>query len=268
MTTLLAVAFAAATGANAFHETFARAQTAYAEERYADAARAYEQLVSERVHDPAVFYNLGNAYFRLDEPGLAIANYERALLLAPGMEEARTNLTRALRLSGSQLTRPPNPDWQQSLFFWHEPLAPSTARTLAVVVWIAFWLVLALRVWRPFPYARTLIATAFVGMLLTTGSAWLKSNPPPVAVVIDQAAAVRHGTSDEEGVRFVLQRGDRVLFEEQRGEWVRVRAPVEEGGTDHGWTRASGIAVVGPPFHATPAERLDRLALDPPPDAG
>jgi tetratricopeptide (TPR) repeat protein len=264
---ILAMAFLAATGANAFHDTFDRAHAAYAEERYADSVSGFEQLVGEQVHDPAVFYNLGNAYFRLGELGLAIANYERALQLAPGMADAEGNLARAVRGAERQLPRPRGPGWEQALFFWHAGLAPAQARLLAVIVWISFWSLLALRTWRRFPYARSLIAAAGIAMLLTTASAWLKSNPPAIAVVIDPVVQVRHGTSEEEGVRFELYQGDRVLLEELRGGWARVQV-VTGDSTDRGWTPAPGIVAVGPPYRPTPSTRLDRFAVDAPPDAG
>jgi len=265
---ILAMALMAAAGANAFHDTFNRAHTAYAEERFADAAAGYEQLVGEQVHDPAVFYNLANAYFQLGEVGLAITNYERALQLAPGMTEAQGNLARAVRSLERQLPRPRGPEWEQALFFWHDGMSPGAARTAAVAAWILFWSLLALRAWRSFPYARSLIAVAGLVMLLTSASAWIKSHPVPIAVVIDPVVQVRHGTSEAEGVRFELREGDRVVFEEQRGEWVRVRVTLDDGETERGWTPATGIAAVGPPYRPAPAERLNRLALDTPPDAG
>ncbi|MDE6206788.1 MAG: tetratricopeptide repeat protein, partial [Muribaculaceae bacterium] len=39
-----------------------------------------------------IYYNLGNAYFRNDKPGMAVVNYERALQLDPTNSDARTNL--------------------------------------------------------------------------------------------------------------------------------------------------------------------------------
>ncbi len=42
--------------------------------------------------NPALFYNLGNAYFRTGDLGRAILNYERALALDPSQPEARANL--------------------------------------------------------------------------------------------------------------------------------------------------------------------------------
>jgi hypothetical protein len=40
----------------------------------------------------AGLYNLGNSYARMGKPGMAILNYERASLLAPGDPDVQTNL--------------------------------------------------------------------------------------------------------------------------------------------------------------------------------
>jgi tetratricopeptide (TPR) repeat protein len=65
-------------------------------------------------------YNLGNSYARSGQPGLAVLNYERALLLAPGDADIRANLE-YVRASAHVPTEPPgilarlalaaNPTW-------------------------------------------------------------------------------------------------------------------------------------------------------------
>lgn len=64
----------------------------YATQHYPEAAAAYEKAVAEGLRHPAVFYNLGNAYFRAGQLGRAVLWYERALRLDPGFEDARYNL--------------------------------------------------------------------------------------------------------------------------------------------------------------------------------
>ena len=51
-------------GATPFEENFDRANAAYYQGHYAEAARHYEELVAASVENPVVFYNLGNAYHR------------------------------------------------------------------------------------------------------------------------------------------------------------------------------------------------------------
>ncbi|MEY2547835.1 MAG: hypothetical protein QOD64_417, partial [Verrucomicrobiota bacterium] len=60
-------------------DVFAKANQAYAEGRYEEAANGYESLVSSGGRHPNLFYDLGNAKYRLGDFGQAILNYERAL---------------------------------------------------------------------------------------------------------------------------------------------------------------------------------------------
>jgi hypothetical protein len=51
-------------------------------------------------YSAAGLYNLGNAYAREGRPGLAVLNYERALLLAPSDPDLAANLRTVRRLNG------------------------------------------------------------------------------------------------------------------------------------------------------------------------
>ena len=78
-------------------ESYAGATAAYHAESYQEAVRQYEVLVAAGVRHEDLFYDLGNAYFRLaarndDQLGRAIFNYERALRVRPGFVDAEYNL--------------------------------------------------------------------------------------------------------------------------------------------------------------------------------
>ena len=68
------------------------ANAAYAQQKYAEAANAYERAIAEGTRNEIVYYNLGNAYFRAGKLGPAILNYERALRIEPDLGDARYNL--------------------------------------------------------------------------------------------------------------------------------------------------------------------------------
>ncbi|MCU1277516.1 MAG: tetratricopeptide repeat protein, partial [bacterium] len=85
-----APAFAADTEIAASKDaTFRRGNDAYFHGRYQEAVDAYEQVVALGVLSADLFYNLGNAYLKVEQLGPAIYNYERALELDPSQDDVR-----------------------------------------------------------------------------------------------------------------------------------------------------------------------------------
>jgi tetratricopeptide (TPR) repeat protein len=72
------------------------AAEAYRKGDYKKSIELYEKVVAEHLakgeESPEIYYNLGNAYFRDNQIGKAILNYNRALLLSPGDSDIRHNL--------------------------------------------------------------------------------------------------------------------------------------------------------------------------------
>ncbi|NLY25730.1 MAG: SH3 domain-containing protein [Bacteroidales bacterium] len=73
-----------------------KASEAYRRQDYRESTALYEALVAKGIAkdriSAEIYYNLGNAYFRDNQLGKAILNYERALLLDPGDGDIRHNL--------------------------------------------------------------------------------------------------------------------------------------------------------------------------------
>lgn len=68
------------------------ADTAYMADDFATAARLYQQAIDSLGPSADRYYNLGNSYFRLEQPGRAIVAYERALRLDPTNADVTDNL--------------------------------------------------------------------------------------------------------------------------------------------------------------------------------
>ena len=73
-------------------QDFKTANELYMAENYDEAIAAYESILNTGVESAALYYNLGNAYFRMNDIPRAILNYERSLLLNPNNEDAVHNL--------------------------------------------------------------------------------------------------------------------------------------------------------------------------------
>ncbi len=90
----------------------AAANEQFAAGKYMEAATAYEALLNDGPPSAELYFNLGNALERADQPVKAALNYERALVLDPGLREARNN--RALLAASRNVPMPPH-RWQDDV---------------------------------------------------------------------------------------------------------------------------------------------------------
>jgi tetratricopeptide (TPR) repeat protein len=71
---------------------FYEANSLYQRGDFERAAKTYERIISENLESANLHYNLGNTYFRLEDYGRALLNYERARRLAPRDSQVLANI--------------------------------------------------------------------------------------------------------------------------------------------------------------------------------
>lgn len=86
---------------------FLEANRAHEAGEWHKAIRIYEDLVADLGLSPSLCYNLANSYARNGQTGKAVLEYERALRLAPGDHDIRTNLERLRKDKGLAREEPP-----------------------------------------------------------------------------------------------------------------------------------------------------------------
>lgn len=89
---------------------------------YRDCAELLESILSDGYRSGAVYYNLGNAYYRAGQYGRAILNYRKAKPYRPRDPYLTANLEQAVTAAPGHLPEPPAPWWTHVLF-WTEWLS-------------------------------------------------------------------------------------------------------------------------------------------------
>jgi tetratricopeptide (TPR) repeat protein len=227
--------------------TKAEADSAYAQGHYQQAAKLYEELLKKGV-SVDLYYNLGNAYYRMDEMPRAVLNYERALMLSPGDRDVRFNLQMARSKTIDKIT----PESEMFFVTWYHSLVNfssvdgwarlalitlALAIVLALVylfaspIWLrkmgffgAFALLLVFIVANIFAYAQKQSFVERSGAIIMAPAATVKSTP------------AKQGTD-----LFILHEGTRVdITDGTMREWKRIR--VADG--KEGWIETSQIEVI------------------------
>jgi tetratricopeptide (TPR) repeat protein len=114
-------AAARASEAGSRERTFVRAlelfDAAKSPQDYRESAALLESLLADGFRSGAVYYNLGNAWFRAGEYGRAIAAYRKAKPYRPRDPYLDANLRQALLVAPGRLAEPPPPWWTHVLFW-------------------------------------------------------------------------------------------------------------------------------------------------------
>lgn len=80
-------------------ELFEEGNELYNEGEYQLAIERYRSISDQGVHSPELYFNIGNAYYKLDKIAPSILYYEKALLLDPNDEDVKVNLEYARNMT-------------------------------------------------------------------------------------------------------------------------------------------------------------------------
>lgn len=203
---------------------FAKANEDYAAERFQEAADGYQSLVQAGQRAANLFYNLGNARFRLGDFGEAILNYERALALDPHHPESEANLrvardeARALELRKSTVER---------------YLEAGTPAQYSILAAISFWLALfaAARLFFLRRRSMGLVALGIVSASICAGTIFALSaletgtKGKALAIVTGKDVEAKLATADNANSVLALPPGSEIKVLNQRGDWIYAALP-------------------------------------------
>ncbi len=222
---------------------FDEANRAYEQGKFPQAVSGYEQLLKDGARSSAIYFNLGNAWFRSGHPGKAIARYRMAERLSPRDTDIRANLDFARRASqeGDALHPKQWGTWSQRLTTDEWTLAASFCLWLLLLTLAAIRLRPSLK-----PTLKNWNVTAAVMLLLTSAglaASHRTTRPGTAAVIAAATAAVRYGPFDESQSHFTLRDGAEVAVVDRKGDWAQIR----DASQRTGWLKTEHLAFVDLP---------------------
>jgi tetratricopeptide (TPR) repeat protein len=226
---------------------FTEANKLYAEAKYHEAIEVYNQLIKDDYLSPEVYYNLGNANYKLDEIAAAILNYERALKLKPDFEDAIFNLKLANQKTIDKIDRLPE------LFI--DSAYKNLVRSRTTESW-AFYTVglifIALILLISYLLSGNIIVkkAGFYGgllFLLFGLFCWFMAsenqkiiNQSAEAIVFAKTITVKSEPNETSLKLFTLHEGTKVNVLEKHKNWTKIKIP----NGNVGWLLAKDVEVI------------------------
>ena len=205
---------------------FLEANAKYQAGDFKTAAAEYESLLRSGQRTAAVYFNLGNAEFRLKRKGRALLAYERALLAAPRDKDIRWNI----EVLKSVLPDRVDSGDENIVSAWIKSLidfASIDEWSWALGVLLGILVAAALAIFT-FQKARSFFsAIQFLTMVLLALLAvililkWWDVKDKRV-VILDKEVYARYGPSDKETTAFLLHEGAEAKSADESRDWTYV----------------------------------------------
>lgn len=228
-------------------ELMSQGNVAFQKSDFVTAAKCYGKILEAGYANADVYYNLGNAYYRQDEFGQAILNYERALRLKPNFRDAQENLDLTNSKIEDEIKALPElfiVTWARNITTWfsHTGWRIVILCLLALLgAAVAIFVLSRDYLWRK----GTLIGgIAVTGLLLiaiacsiATG---VRQNSHNKAIVTSPLVVVKSSPESNSVDKLILHEGTKVDVEETLGDWHKIH--IADGNT--GWLTDADITVI------------------------
>lgn len=223
---------------------FEKGNELYSKEKYGEAIEAYENLLKSDKHSAELYFNLANAYYKMNKVAPAIYNYEKALLLKPNDPEIHNNLNFAKKLTIDEIKEVQKVGFEKLLRDFTAAYHYDTWAWISVCGTVLFLLFFVGYYFTPTALLKRIF---FVGMfviifaIIVSVSAALfeKShyeNDRP-AIVFAETAEVKSEPRNAAADVFILHEGTKVMVLETTRGWNKIGLL---DGSD-GWIESSNI---------------------------
>jgi tetratricopeptide (TPR) repeat protein len=225
--------------AQAPQDLYKNANALYKANQFEQAAADYEKIISQGYKTPEVYYNLGNCYYKLNSPGKAILNYERAHQLAPDDEDINQNLKIANLKTIDKITTVPQ---LGIVTAWNNFMASHSSRGWAMLGVVFLWLTLGAFAVYTFVGIKKLMpalgvlcfifSIAFISLAFRQSD---KEQNPDSGILMVESATVKSAPDTNGNDLFAIHEGIKFTILDQVSGWNKIKlADGKVGWLEHG----------------------------------
>ncbi|MBT8295607.1 MAG: tetratricopeptide repeat protein [Gramella sp.] len=223
---------------------FEEANSAYQSGNYQDAVKVYEKILENGEVSAELYYNLGNAHYKLNNVAPSIYYFEKALQLDPTDEDIKNNIMFARNMAIDDIETIEQTGFNQWLNGITSVFSYSTWAVLAIIFSVSFVGLFLLYYFAYTPlYKRLFFGGAMIAVLLSIFSvifayqqrAFINENQ--YAIIFEEEIEVRDEPNLRGDASFELHEGTKARVLEDYQEWSRI----ELANGAQGWIKSSTI---------------------------
>lgn len=243
---ILLVALIASVPSIANTELQVRAEKAYSEKKYKEAITAYQSILKEGAVSYKLYYNLGNAYYKNNELGKAIYNYELANKLKPNNEDIKTNLRIANEKTLDDIESKEN--------FFLGALKSGLVNSLSTAGWawlsigsligcfalaLLFFISKNIALKRLGFFVSILCLISFIGSMVLGYAALNNKLQTKFAIITIRETKIYEEPNTASESKFSLHEGTKVKVLETNPDWTNIK--LENG--NEGWVKTNDVGL-------------------------
>jgi len=223
------------------------AETYYSQGEYQKALDEYNEIIEKGYESGRLYFNIGNAYYKLNKINDAILNYERAKILLPNNKDIEFNLEMAKRNITDKIEKVP-------VFFlinWYNSfIGILSTDSWAIISMISFAAMLSLIFifffTRSYVFKKLSFWIAISLFVVTTASFIFSSKEKDrvetrnYAIVFEPVVNIKASPNDIATDLFVLHEGTKVEIRQSSKDWVEIK--IEDGSV--GWIKRDLLVII------------------------
>jgi tetratricopeptide (TPR) repeat protein len=208
---------------------FYKANTFYEQRDYEKASQEYAKILDIGSESGALYFNIGNTFFKMGKIGYAILAYKKAQRLIPGDSDLKSNLAYAESLTeDSALQSLPQ---NRITWLFNFPFREYNLNTLSIIFAVLYLMLIGMLltgiIAPVFKRRMTILFyPVLIGFILTVGSFSIRYYDEEMldhGVVVAKEAECKYEPIDKSNNYFTLKEGQKVLVLTTRNGWRRIK---------------------------------------------
>jgi len=249
LTALLLVIYVPNVYSQNLETLFTEGNRLYQEGEYEEALMRYSQIVDSGFESGELYYNLGNAYYKIQATGYAVLYYERARRLMPEDDDLLNNIDLISLSLADRISPLPELFYVRYWNTFRKILSMSAWKWLFFSAWILTAINIIILLYVKQKQAKDLVKLGVIAggiVIITVAAVFVTASvadKPGLDGVIMMEEVSVFSTPSEIGTEvflFLIHEGTKIRIKRTRGEWIEIQ--LADGKV--GWIPRNSIEII------------------------